>query len=208
MNRLPPAGKAGAGQTKERKTTRLLHNADPIRSRLPAALAIAVLIAGTHGAQADDPAPAAPQTTTATYQDWTLRCDNAVGTPPRKLCEVARAIMAQDGKTALAQIVVGRPDPARPFKLIVQLPNGVWLPSNAILALDDKTTVTATYKRCVQLCFADADIEDATLAALKARTDPASLLFADASQRIVELPVSFNGFADALAASLEDAATK
>lgn len=187
---------------------RLLNNAGLMRPRLATALALAVLIASGPVAQADDPAPAAPQTTTATYRDWTLRCDNAVGTPPRKLCEVAQAIMAQDGKTALAQIVIGRPDPARPLKLIVQLPNGVWLPSNAILALDDKTTVTATYKRCVQLCFADADIEDATLATLKARTDPARLLFADATQRIVELPVSFNGFADALAASLKDAAAK
>lgn len=151
---------------------------------------------------------ATPQATTATYQAWTLRCDNAVGTPPRRICEVAQTIMGQDGKSALAQIVIGRPDPTKPLKLIVQLPNGVWLPSNAILALDDKTTVTATYKRCVQLCFADADLDDVTADALKARKDPAKLLFADGAQRIVELPVSLDGFNAALAESLREAPAK
>jgi len=179
-----------------------------VRRRLPAVLAFAFLVAGAPAwAQTSNPT-AAPQTTTATYQNWTLRCDNAVGTPPHRICEVAQTIASADGKSALAQVVVGRPDPAKPFKLVVQLPNGVWLPSNAILALDGKTTVTATYKRCVQLCFADADIEEKTLAALKARTGPVKLLFADGAQRIVELPVSLNGFAAALDASLKDTPAK
>lgn len=116
--------------------------------------------------------------------------------------------MGQDGKSALAQIVIGRPAPDKPFKLIVQLPNGIWLPSNAILALDDKTTVTATYKRCVQLCFADADLDDAMADALKARKDPVKLLFADGSQRVVELPVSLDGFKAALDESLREAPAK
>jgi invasion protein IalB len=180
------------------------HNAGlALRQMLPAALAL--LCAGAPAAaQTSGPANTAPQTTTATYQDWTLRCDNAIGNPPRKICEVAQTIMAQGGKAALAQIVIGRPDPAKSLKLIVQLPNGVWLPSNAILALDDKTTVTATYKRCVQLCFADADIDETVLAVLKARTDPVKLLFADGTQRIVELPVSLSGFNAALDQSLKD----
>jgi invasion protein IalB len=178
------------------------------RRHLTAALALG-LIAGTPAAaQTDNAVATAPQTTTATYRDWTLRCDNAVGTPPRRVCEVAQTVMAQGGKTALAQIVIGRPGPGEPLKLIVQLPNGVWLPANAILALGDKTTVTATYKRCVQLCFADADIDEAALAALKARTDPARLLFADGTQRIVELPLSLDGFAAALDASLKDVAAQ
>lgn len=171
-----------------------------------AALSAAICLAFPAAANAQD--AATPQTTTATYQAWTLRCDNAVGTPPRRICEVAQTIMGQDGKSALAQIVIGRPDPTKPLKLIVQLPNGVWLPSNAILALDDKTAVTATYKRCVQLCFADADIDDATADALKARKDPAKLLFADGAQRIVELPVSLDGFAAALAEGLREAPVK
>lgn len=179
------------------------------RWRLPAALALAFLAAAAPaGAQATDPAAAAPQTTTATYQNWTLRCDNAAGTPPHRICEVAQTITSADGKTAIAQIVIGRPNPAKPVKLIVQLPNGVWLPSNAILVLDDKTTVTATYKRCVQLCFADAEIEEKTLAALKARTDPVKLLFADGTQRVAELPISLNGFAAAIDASFKDTQAK
>jgi len=152
--------------------------------------------------------PAGPQATTATYQAWTLRCDNAAGTPARRICEVAQTIASPDGKSALAQIVIGRPAPDKPSKLIVQLPNGVWLPANAILALDDKTTVTATYKRCVQLCFADADLDQATIDALKARKDPVKLLFADGAQRIVELPVALDGFAAAFDESQRETPTK
>lgn len=175
------------------------------RQVLAGAVAISLFLAGAPAAaQSNNPAAATPQTTTATYQDWTLRCDNAVGNPPHKVCEVAQTVMAQGGKAALAQVVIGRPDPTKPLKLIVQLPNGVWLPSNAILALDDKTTVTATYKRCVQLCFADADIDETVLAALKARTDPVKLLFADGTQRIVELSLSLNGFNAALDESLKN----
>ena len=168
-----------------------------------AALATAICLALSPAASAQS--PAAPQAMTATYQAWTLRCNNTVGTPPRRICEVAQTIASPDGKGALAQIVIGRPDPAKPLKLIVQLPNGVWLPSNAILMLDDKTTVTAAYKRCVQLCFADADLDDATADALKARKDPVKLLFADGNQRIIELPVSLDGFSAALTESQREA---
>jgi invasion protein IalB len=169
--------------------------------RFRAAIAFPLLF-GAATASAQESGAALPQTTAATYQDWTLRCDNAVGSPPQRICEVAQTIASPDGKTAIAQIVFGKPDPAKPLKLVVQLPNGVWLPSNAILVLDEKMTVTATFKRCVQVCFADADVEDATLAALRSRTTPVKLLFADGTRRIVELPVSLNGFAAALDQSL------
>ena len=178
------------------------------RTMNPCLAALSAVICLALPAAASAQTAAAPQATTATYQAWTLRCDNAVGAPPRRVCEVAQTIASPDGKNALAQIVIGRPDPAKPLKLIVQLPNGVWLPSNAILALDDKTTVTATYKRCVQLCFADADLDDAAADALKARKDPIKLLFANGNQRVIELPVSLDGFAAALAASLREAPAK
>jgi len=143
-----------------------------------------------------------PQMTTATYTAWTLRCDNTAGTPPHRICEVAQTIAAADGNRAIAQIVIGKPTPDGPAKLIVQVPNGVWLPSNVTLALDAKTAVTATYRRCVQLCFADVDLDKAITDAFKAGKGPAKLVFADASQHAVELPVSLDGFSAAFDASL------
>lgn len=166
-------------------------------------LSSSLLVAPSGWAQSDNSAAAVPQSTTATYDHWTLRCDNAVGTSPRKVCEIAQVIAGPDGKTALAQVVLGKPSRDAPLKLIIQLPIGVWLPSHALLVLDDKTTVTATFKRCVQLCFADANLDDTTLAALETKTEPARLLFANAEQRIVELLVSVSGLSAALDANLK-----
>jgi invasion protein IalB len=190
--------------------TCIARSIDHMHHRIPMALAALAMMAIPSWAQAQtaNPVPAAPQTTTATYQDWTLRCDNAVGTPPHKVCEVAQTVAAPDGKTALAQIVIGRPVPDKPLKLIVQLPNGIWLPFNALLMLDSKTTVTATFKRCVQLCFAEADLDEATVTTLKARTEPAKLLFADGTQRVIDVSVSVAGFTAALDESLRDSGTK
>jgi invasion protein IalB len=53
-----------------------------------AALAAAICLALP--AKAQEQAAATPQTTTATYRAWTLRCDNAVGTPPATRAHLSR----------------------------------------------------------------------------------------------------------------------
>lgn len=135
-----------------------------------------------------------PQATTATYQDWTLRCDHLPEDPPRRVCEIVQAVRANDGQAVLAQLVLGRPAPDQPVKLIVQLPPGVWLPANVTLSAPGGASVSAHYTRCLNLCVAEADVEAAFIEALKAGTDHASLLFQDGGRRIIELPISLIGF--------------
>lgn len=145
----------------------------------------------------------APQATTATYRDWTVRCDHLPETPPRRVCEVVQAVRANDGQAVLAQIVIGQPAPDQPTKLIVQLPAGVWLPANVTLTAPSGESATATFTRCMQLCVADADIAQPIVDALKAATEPAKLTFQDGSRRPIELPISLNGFTAAINAARE-----
>lgn len=144
-----------------------------------------------------------PQATTATYRDWTLRCDHLPDTPPRTVCEVAQAVRAPDGQAVLAQIVLGRPAPDQPTKLIVQLPAGVWLPAHVTLTAPSGEAATATFTRCLQLCVADTDTDDSLIAALKAATEAARLTFQDGNRRPIELPISLNGFTAAITAATE-----
>lgn len=169
-----------------------------------AALVAAMVMSGAFGAPAlaQDEA-VTPQATTATYRDWTLRCDHLAENPPRQVCEVVQAIRAQDGQAVLAQIVLGRPAPDLPVKLIVQLPAGVWLPANVALIAPSGETVTASFTRCLQLCVADTDTDAALIDALKAATEPARLVFQDGNRRPIELPISLNGFTAAIGAAAQ-----
>lgn len=138
-----------------------------------------------------------PQATTATYRDWTLRCDHLPENPPREVCEVVQAVRAQDGKAFLAQILIGRPAPGQPVRLIVQLPAGVFLPANAVLTAPSGETVTAIYTGCLQVCVADVAVDPAFVKALKIAKEPARLVFRDGNRRPIELPISLDGFSAA-----------
>lgn len=174
---------------------------NPVNKAAIALFACALLTTGTAMPAAAQSEMATPQATTATYRDWTLRCEHLPDTPPRKVCELAQAVRAQDGRAVLAQIVLGRPAPDQPTKLIVQLPAGVWLPANVTLSAPSGETITATFTRCMQLCVADADTDDALISALKAATEPAKLTFQDGNRRPIELPISLNGFTAAISAA-------
>ncbi|HWJ87907.1 MAG TPA: invasion associated locus B family protein [Pelagibacterium sp.] len=68
-----------------------------------------------------------------------------------------------DGQAVVEQIVLGRPVPELPVKLIVLLPAEVWLPAHVALIAASGETATARFTRCVQLCVADIDADAALL---------------------------------------------
>src|SRR5690349_410203 len=70
-----------------------------------------------------------PQQTTATYEDWIVRCETAQGPPVRKSCEMVQYTQAKGGQGVISQVAIGRASKTDPFKLVVQLPIGIWLPS-------------------------------------------------------------------------------
>ena len=137
----------------------------------------------------------APRLTTATYDDWTERCE-MVGTV--KTCEIEQTSQVQG--QPFSQVAIGRPSKAEPMRIVFQVPINVWLPAGVTLVVDDKdpTGINATFKRCVGSgCFADAELGDDAVKKLRARSDKGKLVFKDATQRVVNVPVSLKGFAPA-----------
>jgi invasion protein IalB len=87
--------------------------------------------------------------------------------------------------------------------LIPHLPTNIALPSVVRFAFGDSDPkpMELSWRRCMQVgCFADATLDDAHWSALRARSDNAVLEFTDASNRLVKMPITFRGFAQAEAA--------
>src|SRR5262245_43469914 len=92
---------------------------------IAALLLVGVLIAGSTGLAAQD----LPQQTTATYGDWTLRCNAKPGSPPQRTCQIVQVARAQNQANPITQIIIVRPAKDAGLKGIIQVPINVWLPS-------------------------------------------------------------------------------
>jgi invasion protein IalB len=151
-------------------------------------------------APAPPPAQSAPQQTTATYEDWIVRCETQPGPPPQKFCEMVQFTqMKGQGGGVISQIAIGRPVKGQPVKLVIQLPIGVWLPTGIKLAVGAKDPgLLTTFKRCIPAaCFADAEIKDDTIRKFRTATEAGQIQFKDGNQKDGTLPVSFKGFGTA-----------
>lgn len=167
------------------------------------ALVVAAMLSTAPFAEAAGPAPAetTPQATTAIYRDWQLHC--VAGNPaekaaPAKTCEVAGVAPTADGKGVAARVVLGRPNNDKTMQIVIQLAPGVWLPAGATFSVSGAQPLKAEFKQCVQVCFAQADVDTAIVTAMRAADKPATVSFQDAQQQTVTLPISLNGFSAAL----------
>lgn len=190
------------------------------------ALAGALVLAGLGGAfaqapaatqQPKKPAPAAPASqkpalgatddegpsrTSATYDDWVVRCERAEGTGGAKVCEAAQTLqIGNPQQNLVAQVVFGKLKSDAPLRLVLQLPVGVWLPGGAQLTVGDNgKPITAGFKFCIRACIADVDLTPQQAAALSTATGAGSLVFQDRNQSQITLPISLKGLPAALAA--------
>lgn len=143
-----------------------------------------------------------PSRTSATYDDWVVRCERTEATGGAKVCEVAQTLQignAQQGVTA--QVVFGKMKADSPLRLVLQIPVGAWLPAGAQLTIGDNAKpIVTTYKFCIRACIADVDLSAADAAALVKATGAGSLAFQDRNQTPIKLNISLNGLAAALAA--------
>lgn len=142
-------------------------------------------------------AQTAPQRTSATYEDWTVQCEIVAGPPPHKICELVQVGQAQ-GQT-VSRVAIGRVAKSDPFKIVVQLPVNLWLPTGVKIQLDDKDPGLATpFKRCVPAgCFADLEIKDDVVRRLRAATGSGKISFKNGAQQDASVPLSFKGFTQA-----------
>lgn len=148
------------------------------------------------------PVAADPQSTSASYGDWVLRCQR-LGEPgkERRICEIAQTIQVQGQQTVLAQVAMGRVQPGDPMRLTVVVPSNISLPGFVRIFADDKQAegFDLAWRRCTPGgCFADAEIKDDMVLKMRARTDKGRLQFKDSTGRDIALPFSLRGLAQAL----------
>ena len=162
--------------------------------------AIAVLLTLSAAAAAQT----APQRTTATYEDWTVQCEQQAGPPPQKLCEMVQTVQSQ-GQT-VSRVALGHATKAEPFKIVVQLPVNLFLPAGVrIQAADKDPGLTRGFKRCVPAgCFADIDIKDDVVKRLRAATANWTITFKNSAQQDAVVPLSFKGFNQAFDVLLKE----
>ena len=141
----------------------------------------------------------APQRTTATYGDWTVRCTLDGKT---KTCEMAQSVQIKGRAQPITQIAIGRRTKNGPLKIVFGVPVNVWLPNGVELVTSKKEAdVKARFSRCIPTgCFAEADIDATGIKQLSQIKNNGKLQFKDARLQQVAIPVSFKGFGDAFEA--------
>jgi invasion protein IalB len=166
-----------------------------------AGLAAAALVAGGAVAAESPPAPvsAEPQQTSASFGDWVTRCARVTETAAKTICEVAQTLVLKGQQAPVAQIALARAEGAG-FALTVLLPVSVAFDKQASLGIEgEEKVVKLVFKRCVPAgCIAEARLEPAYLAAMRVSPKAGKLTFADAAERVITLPFSFRGLAQAL----------
>jgi invasion protein IalB len=153
---------------------------------------------------AKPPAPvsADPQSTTAAYGDWVVRCQRiGDGAAAQRICEAAETIQTQGAQAPIAQIAIGRLAPTDPLRLTLVLPPNIGFPSAPRMDVDDKDAhaVDLNWRRCLPGgCFADAEAKDDLLQFWRKQTGQGSIRFKDGAGRDIVAPFSFRGLAQAL----------
>jgi invasion protein IalB len=147
---------------------------------------------------------AEPENTTATFGDWTLRCQRVgEGAQSKRTCEVVQILRTQGQQgqqVTFAQIALGHPSAGQPMRLVVMLPVSVSFPSVANIATDEKDSGTdLAWSRCVpNSCFAESQVKDDMLLRWRAFGELGRLTFKDAAGREIRTAVSYRGVAQAL----------
>jgi invasion protein IalB len=156
-------------------------------------------------AQAPAPADQNPQRTTATYGDWVVRCETVAGPPPQKNCDMEQLAQVQGQANPISRVAIPLPPKGEPAKLFIQLPINVSFSAPLKITADAKDAGIATpFRRCVPAgCFAEIELKDDLQKKFRAAAEPGKILFKDAADRDVAIPLSFKGFAQAFEALLK-----
>ena len=100
-----------------------------------------------------------PQLTTASFGDWTERCQRVtVSGETRRLCEISLTVTAQGQNAPLAEVAIGRVKKSDPLHVTLVLPVNVGFPSTPKIVIGDADdSVDLAWRQCVPAgCFAEA----------------------------------------------------
>jgi invasion protein IalB len=153
-------------------------------------------------------AAVAQQATTATYGSWTVECrkSDAGG----NLCEMTQTLNLQQSGEMIARIAIGRLPGSSENLIVFQMRAGVWLRDPVVLSASDNDgalQVAATYTQCQNgFCFAEAELSGEMTRALANGADGAAgvLAYTGQGRQPVRLPVTLDGFDEALVATIKE----
>jgi invasion protein IalB len=117
-----------------------------------------------------------------------------------KSCGLVQSQKLDNKSLSVSQIGIGRTTKDDPPSISVQVGPDVWMPTGVkLIAGDNVPILAATLKWCVSTrCLADAVLSDPNIETLRGQKSPGTLAYKTASQADVSIPVSFNGFGEAL----------
>lgn len=145
--------------------------------------------------------PSEPSVTTASFGDWTLRCQRLDAAKPGRVCEVALVLQAQGQQAPIAQIAIGRVANNEPLRITAVMPVSVTFPSSVQIILGEKDAkpLDLPWRRCIPTgCFADAAPSDELVKQWRKAGEAGRIQFRDAAGRELALPLSTRGLDPAL----------
>jgi len=148
------------------------------------------------------PVDAEPNSTLASFGDWTLRCQRlGDGAETQPVCEVAQQIRVHDQQNPVAELAIGRPKKADPLRLTVVLPVNVTFSNPPSFSADGKMPepLDLGWRKCLPGgCIADALLKDDVLHRWKTQTSAGRITWTDAAGRDLAIGLSFRGLTQAL----------
>jgi invasion protein IalB len=148
------------------------------------------------------PVDAEPNSTSASFGDWALRCQRlGNGAETQRVCEVTQQIRAQDQQNPVAELAIGRLKKADPLRLTVVLPVNVTISNPPRFSADSKEpeVLDLGWRKCLPGgCIADALLKDDVLRRWKTQTSAEHITWTDASGRDLAIGLSFRGLTQAL----------
>jgi invasion protein IalB len=146
------------------------------------------------------PVDAEPNSTSASFGDWALRCQRlGNGAETQRVCEVTQHIRAQDQQNPVAELAIGRLK--NPLRLTVVLPVNVTIANPPSFSTDRKVPelLDLDWRKCLPGgCIADALLKDDVLRRWKTQTSAEHITWTDASGRDLAIELSFRGLTQAL----------
>lgn len=143
-----------------------------------------------------------PSSTTASFGDWTLRCQRVADAGKTvRICEVAQVLQAQGQQAPIAQVALGRLANGEPVRVTAVMPVSVSFPSSVQITMGEKDAkpVELPWRRCLPTgCFAETAPGDDVLKQWRKASEPGRILFRDAAGRDLALPLSARGLDQAL----------
>ena len=139
---------------------------------------------------------AEPQSTTATFGDWVMRCNRIMEASgqAQRACEVAQTIIIQGQQAPVAEVAIGRIKKADPLRITIVLPVNVTFPSapKVFFEAKDAEGLELAWKRCLPNgCFADATPKDEIVRLWRGSKTPGRIETKDAYGRNVVVTISF-----------------